>query len=149
MDNFLRILPQLSKGTQQDYLSRESHTTSEEDMSLSSSLDFLTVITEVFYETVSTPFEIEKKALLEIVNRFSRIEEVKSIYVQHYQDEICVYVLLSINRYNEKLMDQLLDEEYAVRKKYSQLVFEFFYPPVGFLEKGDFIHPKAQCIYMK
>jgi len=46
-------------------------------------------------------------------------------------------------------MDQLLDEEYAVRKKYSQLVFEFFYPPAGALEKEDFIHPRARCIYTK
>ena len=131
----------------------ELHTTSEEDITPSSWLDLLTTITEVvfhiFSKGVSTLFEVEEKALLEIVNRFSRIKEVRSIYVQHYQDEICVYVLLSISQYNEKLMDKLLGEEYAVRKKYSQLVFEFFYPPTGILEKEDFIHPKARCIYIK
>ncbi|RLF07303.1 MAG: hypothetical protein DRJ64_03260 [Thermoprotei archaeon] len=60
-----------------------------------------------------------------------------------------IYVLLSISQYNEKLIGQLLDKEYTIKERYSQLVSEFLYPPTGILGKEDFIHPKARRIYMK
>ena len=93
--------------------------------------------------------EIEQEAYLSIAAAFGEIEEVQSIYVQKYRDEIQIFVLLSINQYNFDLMDKLLDLEYNIRKKYSEIVFEFFYPPMGTSEKKDFIHPQAICIYSK
>jgi len=92
--------------------------------------------------------ELEQEALLSIAREFSKVEKVKSIYVQRYREELQVQILLSINQYDGDLMDVLLDLEYGIRKRYPDMVFEFFYPPAGVSEKKDFIHPQAQCIYM-
>jgi hypothetical protein len=94
------------------------------------------------------PRELEHEALLNIAMEFSKVEKVKSIYFQRYREEIQVHILLSITQYETDLMDSLLDIEYDLRKKYPELVFEFFYPPAGISAKKDFIHPKAQCIYV-
>lgn len=94
------------------------------------------------------PKELEQEALLSITREFSRAEKVKSIYVQKYREELQVQILLSITQYDSDLMDTLLDIEYDIRKKYPEILFEFFYPPAGIQDKKDFIHPLAQCIYM-
>lgn len=95
------------------------------------------------------PKELEQEVLFSIVRNFSKVEKVKSIYVQRYREEIQIYVLLFISQYDSDLMDILLDIEYSIRKKYPEIVFEFFYPPVGISDKKDFIHPQAQCIYAR
>lgn len=58
------------------------------------------------------------------------INKIKSIYIQKYKGEIQIYILLSITDYNDDLMDALLDIEYNIRKKFPELVFEFFYIPI-------------------
>jgi len=103
--------------------------------------------------------ELEQEALFFISEKFSKIEKVKSIYVQRYREELQIQVLLSTNQYEDDLMDTLLDIEYDIRKMFPEIVFEFFYPPaglpaeasaqVGISEKKDFIHPQAECIYMR
>jgi len=95
------------------------------------------------------PRELGQEALFSIVSKFSAVEKVKSIYVQRYKEEIQIYVLLSVAQYESDLMDTLFDIEYSIRKKYPELVFEFFYPPTGISDKKDFIHPQAQCIYAR
>lgn len=92
--------------------------------------------------------ELEQEALFFISEKFSKIEKVKSIYVQRYREELQVQVLLSTNQYEDDLMDILLDIEYDIRKMFPEIVFEFFYPPADISEKEDFIHPRAECIYM-
>lgn len=101
------------------------------------------------FEKKQEPKELEQEALLSVVSNFSEVEKVKSIYLQRYREEIQIYVLLFISQYDSDLMDTLLDIEYNIRKKYPQLVFEFFYPPARISEKKDFIHPQAQCIYAR
>jgi len=93
--------------------------------------------------------ELEQEAFLAIVSKFSQIEKVHSIYVQKYREELQIQILLSITQYDNDLMDGLLDIEYDIRKRYPEIVFEFFYPPAGISEKKDFIHPSAYCIYSK
>lgn len=93
--------------------------------------------------------ELEQEALLIISREFSKIDRVDFIYLQKYRDEMQIQILLSIQQYDNKLMDELLDIEYSIRKKYKDLVFEFFYSPADISKKEDFIHPKAQCIYAR
>lgn len=100
-------------------------------------------------EHAKNPQELEQSALSTISTKFSKIEKVKSIYVQRYREEFQIHVLLSINQYDDDLMDTLLDIEYDIRKMFPEMVFEFFYPPAGISEKKDFIHPQAECIYMR
>ena len=95
------------------------------------------------------PRELEQEALLAIAGEFSKVEKVKSIYVQKYREELQIQILLSITQYDSHLMDTLLDIEYDIRKRYPEIVFEFFYPPAGISDKKDFIHPEAQCIYAR
>ena len=92
---------------------------------------------------------LEKEVFLAITTKFSQIEKVQSIYIQKYREELQIFILLSISTYNYELMDFLLDIEYDIRKRYPEIVFEFFYPPAGISKKEDFIHPRAQCIYSR
>lgn len=100
-------------------------------------------------EQAKNPQELEQEAFFLISRKFSKIEEVKSIYVQRYREELQIQVLLSIDHYDGDLMDTLLDIEYDIRKMFPEIVFEFFYLPAGISEKRDFIHPEAECIYMR
>ena len=93
--------------------------------------------------------DLELEATLAITSEFSRIEKVQSIYIQRYREELQIYILLSIYQYNSSLMDTLLDIEYDIRKKFPEVIFEFFYPPTSVSEKQDFIHPQAYCIYSR
>jgi len=95
------------------------------------------------------PWELEQEAFLAIAREFSQIEKVQSIYVQKYREEVQIQILLSVTQYDNELMDTLLDIEYDIRKRYTEIVFEFFYPPAGISEKRDFIHPQAYCIYSR
>jgi hypothetical protein len=93
--------------------------------------------------------DLERLALYEIAKKFRRVKEVKSIYVQRYGEELQIFVLVSVEKYNDDLMDKLLDMEYDIRKMFPELVFEFFYPPARVSEKKDFIHPQAECIFSR
>jgi hypothetical protein len=92
--------------------------------------------------------KLKQQALFLIVEKFSKIKKVKSIYVQRYREELQIFVLLFGDKYDADLMDKLLDIEYEIRKMFPDIVFQFFYPPAGISEKKDFIHPQAECIYM-
>jgi hypothetical protein len=92
--------------------------------------------------------KLKQQALFFIVEKFSKIKKVKSIYVQRYREELQIFVLLFGDKYDADLMDKLLDIEYEIRKMFPDIVFQFFYPPAGISEKKDFIHPQAECIYM-
>jgi len=109
--------------------------------------DFIT--TGLWFKKEREPGDLEQEALLSIAREFSKIEKVRSIYVQTYREELQVYILLTITQYDSELTDTLLDIEYDIRKRYQEIVFEFFYPPVGMSDKKDFIHPQAQCIYAR
>ncbi len=100
-------------------------------------------------EKEEEPQDVEQKAFLTIATEFSQIEKVQSIYVQKYREELQIQTLLSITQYDDDLMDALLDIEYDIRKGYPEIVFEFFYPPVGISEKKDIIHPEAMCVYSR
>lgn len=102
-----------------------------------------------YSENEFDPTQLEQEMFLAIASEYSKINEVRSIYVQKYREEIQIYILLSIDQYNNTLMDRLLDIEYEIRKNYIDIVFEFFYPPAGLSKKEDFIHPKALCIFAR
>jgi len=112
--------------------------------------EFYTLINiRPWFKKEREPRELEQEALLAIAGEFSKVEKVKSIYVQKYREELQIQILLSITQYDSDLMDTLLDIEYDIRKRYPEIVFEFFYPPAGISDKKDFIHPEAQCIYAR
>lgn len=93
--------------------------------------------------------QLEQQALATIGSEFSQFEEVKSIYVQRFRDQLQIRIPLSIESYDFDLMRSLLETEYEIREAYSEFVFDFSYPPVGNSDEHDCIHPMAQCIYIK
>lgn len=101
------------------------------------------------FKSEPEPKKLEQEALFSIAMEFSKVEKVKSIYFQKYRDEIQIYIILSISQYDSSLMDILLDIEYDIRKRYTDIVFEFSYPPATISEEKDFIHPHAQRIYAR
>jgi hypothetical protein len=103
---------------------------------------------EPFLEYKQERQKLEQLALYIIVQKFKKIEKVKSIYVQRYREELQIFVLLLEDKYDANLMDDLLDIEYEIRKMFPDIVFQFFYPPASISEKKDFIHPQAECIYI-
>ena len=105
--------------------------------------------TRLWTEREKHPEELEQEVLLAIVSKFSQIEKVRSIYVQKYRQELQIFILLAVSTYDYELTYNLLDIEYDIRKKYSDIYFEFFYPPVGISDKEDFIHPRAYCVYSR
>ncbi len=135
--------------TQYEYSSDVPHALEFLEMIIVEFLEKMKLDLYQFLEKEADLQKLEQEALLSIRNKFSKIEKVKSIYVQKFREEIQIYILLSIEKYDGELMDRLLDIEYEIRKMYPEIVFEFFYPPVGVVDKKDFIHPSAQCIYTK
>jgi len=94
--------------------------------------------------------EKENEMFAKITDSFSEIPEVRSVYKQKYRSEMQIFILLSIDKYDYTLMKKLLNIEYDIRKKYKEILFEFFYPYVGVSRnREDFIHPKAICIYSR
>jgi len=104
---------------------------------------------ESFLEYKQERQKLEQLALYIIYKKLSKIENVKSIYVQRYREELQLFVLLLEDKYDFDLRDKLLDIEYEIRKMFPDIVFQFFYLPASISEKEDFIHPQAECIYMK
>jgi len=104
---------------------------------------------ESLFKAVRETQELEEEIFARIVLDFGKIEKVKSVYVQKYLDELQIYIPLTIEYYDSDLMKTLLYKEYNIRKKHADIVFEFFYPPVGTSDKGAFIHPLASCIYSR
>lgn len=111
--------------------------------------DLQAILDLILYVEEFEKEDLERAALLSIAANFAKIKQVKAIYVQKFREEIQIYILITSDRYDGNLMDELLDIEYEIRKKYSSLIFEFFYPPVFISDKTDFIHPQAQCIYAR
>lgn len=68
---------------------------------------------------------------LQIQALFSRVDKVETVYIQIYRSELRVRVDLGINRYDDSLIDKLLDIEYDIRQKYADTYFDFCYIPVG------------------
>lgn len=125
-----------------------SRTTTASFRSIKIEMDILRLIYYIKLSSeINMRLEIEKMSLFDVVVSYSQIKEVRSIYFQKYLEEIQIYVLIKANRYDYDLMDKLIDIEYEIRKKYPDLIFEFFYPPADISKKEDFIHPLSQCIY--
>lgn len=87
-----------------------------------------------------------QEALKDIVYKFGGLSKVRTIYVQRFRQEIQVNVVLSLEKYDGKLMNSFFDLEYDIKSKHPNLILEFFYPPVT--ENQDhFSPPYAEIIY--
>lgn len=83
-----------------------------------------------------------------LAQEFSDIEEVDSIYVDGVQDEVIVTVLLSNQKYDDSLMDALLDRELNILCKFQDLVPDFRYVPLLNRERDECVTENARLVYM-
>lgn len=82
-----------------------------------------------------------------IINAFKQIDEVESIYVQKDTYEWKVIILLNNNRYDDKLMDKLLDIEYDLHNRDEDPLLDFSYIPKIYNNKWDILHPSSLLIF--
>lgn len=108
-----------------------------------------TCVLEPSIEIIESTRDLETDALYTIRKKFRKITEVDSIHVQRYRSELKIQIPISISQYDKKVMIELFEIEYDIRKKYNGIVFNFSYPPIGVVKKEDFLHPEAVCIYEK
>jgi hypothetical protein len=84
----------------------------------------------------------------EITKRFRRFDAVRAVYVQRSMTDLLVVIVLSVPTWDDALMDNLLDEEYEIRQRWSDRALRFFYPPCGQSEEGGLaIHPSARRLF--
>lgn len=91
--------------------------------------------------------EVINLAMTRVAGVYSKIEEVSSIYVSRYLDDITFTVLLQSTAYSRRLMDRLLEIEYPLHKQNPSLTMEFLYLPGLYEDRADIIHPRAVLIY--
>jgi len=106
-----------------------------------------TIASAIFPEISAT--EMERQLQRKTAAKFANLEKVRSVYFQKYRKEFHFFILVEMQRYDEELMDSLLDREIAIRDTFPELVLQFFYPPVSPTSKSDFVHPSALCVYAK
>jgi len=82
-----------------------------------------------------------------IINAFKLIDEVVSIYVQKDTYEWKVIILLNNTKYDDKLMDRLLDIEYDLQNRDEDPLLDFSYIPKIYNNKWDILHPSSLLIF--
>jgi len=90
--------------------------------------------------------ESEQGAFKDIIQKFGKLSKVRTIYVQRFRQEIQVSVVLSLEKYDGKLMNSFFDLEYDIKSKHPNLILEFFYPP-GTENQDHLSPPYAERIY--
>ena len=73
-----------------------------------------------------TPVSAEQSILI----RYQGVDQVQAIYIQRLPTVSNVFVLLQQDRYDDALMDSLLDLEGEILDQYPDRLFEFHYMPL-------------------
>jgi len=66
----------------------------------------------------------------DIYTQYQHIDQVQAIYGQDLPEVYNVYVLLNHDRYDEALMDRLLDQEEFVLDLHPDSFLQFYYLPI-------------------
>ena len=83
------------------------------------------------FKIIVEEIDSDEDILKEIIAQYNKFEKVQSIVRHHdYEAQITIRVYLSIDQYDDKLMDQLLDCEWDIRKKFFNIIFDFLYIPI-------------------
>jgi hypothetical protein len=87
-----------------------------------------------FAESIERPASAEHS----IYTRYYDINQVRAIYVQTLPQVCNVFVILRQDRYDDELMDRLLDREEKILDRYPNRLFNFQYLP---LLEDDYMLP--------
>lgn len=83
----------------------------------------------------------------EIVSSYQRINEVKAIYARGDQAIHKTMVLLSSVQYDRALMNRLLEIEYEIHERFSELLLSFSYIPLLDQRKQDIVHRTFKLLF--
>jgi len=101
---------------------------------------------EAFQVSVST--QNEKTFEGDVINDFKTIHEVKEIYTQYYRSEKIFIIFIASAKYNDELMNTLLDKEINILDKYPNRSLSFKYIPfISFDESKVYISQDAVELY--
>jgi len=82
-----------------------------------------------------------------IVSSYQSINQVKAIYARDDQATHKTVVLLSSVQYDRALMNRLLEIEYELHERFSELFLSFSYIPLLDQRKQDIIHPTFKLLF--
>jgi len=83
----------------------------------------------------------------EIVSSYQSINQVKAIYARDDQATHKTVVLLSSVRYDRALMNGLLEIEYELHERFSELFLSFSYIPLLDQRNQDIVHPTFKLLF--
>ena len=83
----------------------------------------------------------------EIVSSYQSVNQVEAIYARDDQATHKTVVLLSSVRYDRALMNGLLEIEYELQERFSELFLSFSYIPLLDQRKQDIIHPTFKLLF--
>jgi hypothetical protein len=66
----------------------------------------------------------------ELVAKYSQFEQVEKIHLLDSSEGMKVFIWLDQVKYNDELMDRLLDQEWSLLHQFPENVFEVFYFPL-------------------
>ena len=116
----------------------------------------MTVLTQVRLQSfplgrVWTPKAYEENMRLEqeVVGAYAPIEQVAMIYADHANSQEVFTLFISGERYDDALMDRLLDCEWSLRRRYGSRGLSFRYlPDVPQGTHRDALSIRARLIFM-
>lgn len=102
--------------------------------------------TEISAEPEEPEISTEEIQLV-VVGKFAPIEAVAAVYFDWKLEALSFKILLDRDRYDNQLMDELLDREIEVLESFPEKVFDFSYLPTG--SKEYFVSPQSRLVYEK
>ena len=89
--------------------------------------------------------ELVKEA---VARAFYDVGEVKAVYMQRHRYDIRISVLLNSKKYDDELVDKLLDIEYSLHlNEYGDFLLDFYHIPNIDDVRNSAIHPDAIPIF--
>jgi hypothetical protein len=78
---------------------------------------------------------------------YGKFDRIQAIYAQKTPEAFNVFVFVNSESYDDALMDRLLDKEIELLKAYPDILFDFKYPPVAYVQPADYVPSDATLIF--
>jgi hypothetical protein len=104
---------------------------------------------QVLYYFLGPVKEKEEELELEVVKRFKGLDEVKLIYVDTYMESKIFKIFTSNTRYDDELMDKLLEIEFELRSIYRDSFPRFEYIPRIYNSIDEIVRKGSKLMYKR
>ena len=83
----------------------------------------------------------------ELIQAYSPFAKVRAIAVGKYLEQEMVYVLISVTRHDEALIQSLLEVEYDLHESFPSLCLSVHYIPIGDAAIEGYMHHNGTLIW--